>query len=78
MKINVEVEIDPDSYALEYSLSPDEVKGDAQAHLKDLLEGKLVQLGYASKELMGEQGKLEREMSVDRTNQMERVFEGSL
>ena len=41
MKINVEVEIDPDSYALEYSLSPDEVKGDAQAHLKDLLEGNI-------------------------------------
>ena len=78
MKINVEVEIDPESYALEYSLSPDEVKGDAQVHLKDLLEGKLVQLGYASKELMREQRKLEREMSADRTNQMERAFEGSL
>ena len=54
MKIRVTVEIDPKAYAEEYQIDLDEVKGDAQAHLKDLLEGKLVQLGYASKKLMEE------------------------
>ena len=54
MKIKIEVEIDEQVYAEEYGLPPEKVRADAQNHLKDLLEGKLIQLGYASKEMMEE------------------------
>ena len=54
MKIKVEVEIDPKAYEEAYYLHADEVKTDAQVHLKNLLEDKIIQLGYASKNLMKE------------------------
>jgi hypothetical protein len=54
MKIQITVEIDEEAYAEEYSLDPSQVKADAQVHLKDLLEGKLIELHYASKKLMKE------------------------
>jgi hypothetical protein len=54
MQIKITVEIDEEAYAEEYGLLPDQVKADAQVHLKDLLEGKLIELHYASKKLMKE------------------------
>jgi len=54
MQIKITVEIDEEAYAEQYSLDPSQVKADAQVHLKDLLEGKLIELHYASKKLMKE------------------------
>ena len=64
MKIPIEVEIDEEAYAEEYGLPPDQVRADAEIHLKDLLEGKLIQLGYASKEMMEEHFAEQRSASV--------------